>query len=369
MTDSSDLPLGKVAILGAGGFVGSRLVEMFHLSRLAHVIPIVRRVPAIARSSRFHLPFSLADSRDPKALAQVLVGCNSVIDCTVGMPAQIESGSRALIPAAHSAGVRRVVYLSSASVHGQNPMPGSDETSLLSDRQELSYNNAKVRAERRLFSDSNRLGIDLFVLRPSIIFGPRDRWITSLVDQLRVGTAWLLEEGQGICNTIYVDNLIEAIRCCLVAPAISAGQPYIVSDAEEVTWRELYARTAAYLGIDFSSIHQLPVPPKAPITLLNRLNEIRIHPSSQRMIAAVPSTLKGAVKGTLAGLKPQPLPNPWQLQPGEVMPPQDRGMVLLQQCRHRFSSSRASQQLQYHPILSFDQGFERTILWLKWAGI
>lgn len=360
--------LGKVAILGAGGFLGSRLVEIFHLSRLAHVIPVVRRVPAIARSSRFDLPIALADSRDPKALAQALEGCTSVIDCTVGMPMQIESGACALLPAAHSAGVRRVVYLSSASVHGQNPAPGTDEDTPLSDRQELAYNNAKVRAERRLFSDANRFGIELFVLRPSIVFGPRDRWISSLSDQLMAGKAWLINEGQGICNTIYVDNLIEAIRCCLVAPAASAGKPYLVSDAEEVTWRDVYARTAAHLGIDYESIHQLPIPPKPLPSLLDRLDGIRVHPSSQRLIAAVPTTVKGAVKGTLAGLRPQQIENPWQLPVADLMPSQDRGMVLLQQCRHRFSSSRAVSQLGYTPIFSFAEGLERTFQWLKWAG-
>jgi len=361
-------PLGKVAILGAGGFVGSRLVELFHLTGLADVIPVVRRVAAMARSSRFDLPLALADSRDPQALAQALLGCTSIVDCTVGMPSQIEAGARALIPAAYSAGVRRVVYLSSASVHGQNPLPGSDETTPLSDRQEMPYNNAKVRAERRLFSDAKRLGIELFVLRPSIVFGPRDRWITSLAHQLRAGIAWLIEDGRGICNTIYVDNLIEAIRCCLVAPADAAGTPYLVGDGDEVTWREFYARTASYLGIGLETIKQLPVPPKATTTPLDRLNEIRIHPSSQSLIAAVPSTLKGVVKGALAGLKPQPIANPWQIQSTEVIPIQDREMVLLQQCRHRFSSSRAASRLEYLPITSFDQGLERTILWLKWAG-
>jgi nucleoside-diphosphate-sugar epimerase len=356
-----------VAILGAGGFVGSRLVEMFHLSGLAEVIPVVRRVPAMARASRFDLPVALADSRDPIALAQALAGCSSVVDCTVGLPAQIEAGARALIPAADSAGVRRVVYLSSASVHGQNPLPGSDEITPLSDRQEMPYNNAKVRAERRLFADAKRHGIELFVLRPSIVFGPRDRWITSLVQELRAGTAWLIEEGQGICNTIYVDNLIEATRCCLQAPADAAASPYLVGDAQTPTWWELYASTAASLGIPLDTVHQLPVPPAPVRSLQDLLNGIRVQPTSQRVIAAVPASFKRVVKGAVTGLHTQAPANPWQIPSTEGMPAPSREMVLLQQCRHSFPITRAAQGLGYRPIVSWQEGLERTLAWLQWT--
>lgn len=365
---SSRCQLGKVAILGAGGFVGSRLVEVFHLSELAEVTPVVRRVAAMARSSRFDLPVALADCRDQDQLEKTLVGCTSVVDCTVGLPAQIEAGARSLIPAAKAAGVRRVVYISSASVHGQNPQLGSSECTPLSDRQEMAYNNAKVRAERQLFDDAIKHGIELFVLRPSIVFGPRDRWISSLIQELRSGMAWLIEEGQGICNTIYVDNLIEAIRCCLLAPASAAGSPYLVGDEEKVTWADLYVNTAVALGIGFETVHQLPVPPETAPTFFDRLNEIRVHPSAQRLIAAVPRPLKGFVKGGLSGLTSTSAINPWLLPASPGIPTPSREMVLLQKCRHRFPSERAAHALGYRPLFTFAEGLNRTLSWADWAA-
>jgi len=369
MIDTLKCPLGKVGILGAGGFVGSRLVEVFHLTGLADVIPIVRRVASLARSSRFDLPVGLADTRDAEALSHVLVGCTSIVDCTVGMPAQIVAAARALIPAACAAGVRRVVYLSSASVHGQNPLPGSDETSPLSTHQEIAYNNAKVLAERRLFADAKRHNIELFVLRPSIVFGPRDRWLSTLAQELRFRTAWLIEEGQGICNTIYVDNLIEAIRCCLLAPVSAAGQPYLVGDAEPITWHILYENTAAMLQIEFSTVHQLALPPAPLRSPVDWLNAVRVLPSSQRVIAAVPSRLKGVVKGALSGLKAQTLVNPWSLPPTQLIPNPSREMVLLQQCRHCFENKNAAKEIGYQPKIPFQEGLQRTIDWQKWAGL
>jgi nucleoside-diphosphate-sugar epimerase len=358
-----------VAVLGAGGFVGSRLVEVLHLDGAAHVVPVVRRVPAMARSSRFDLRVAFADTSDPEALALALTGCCAVVDCTVGMPAAIDASARALIPAAAAAGVRRVVYLSSASVHGQNPELGSNEETPLSDRQELAYNNAKVRAERHLFAAASRSGIELFVLRPSIVFGPRDRWLSTLVAELQAGMAWLIEEGRGICNTIYVDNLIEAIRCCLSAPGSAAGSPYLVGDAEEITWGSLYSQTAAALAIDSSSVHQLALP-HAPVRSAGYvLNELRVKPAAQQLIALVPSHLKAAVKGALSGLQPVSQPNPWVMPSQPSAPIPSREMVLLQQCRYRYPCAKAARLLGFCPVVSFSEGLDRTMKWLAWAQL
>ena len=56
--------------------------------------------------------------------------------------------SRAGLSRSQDAGVRRLVYLSSASVHGQAPAPGTDEESLFETRQPIAYNMAKAWAER-----------------------------------------------------------------------------------------------------------------------------------------------------------------------------------------------------------------------------
>jgi nucleoside-diphosphate-sugar epimerase len=247
-------------------------------------------------------------------------------------------------------------------------MPGSDEDTPLSDRQEMAYNNAKVHAERRLFADAQRYGVELFVLRPSIVFGPRDRWITTLVNDLEKGTACLIENGQGICNTIYVDNLIEAVRCCLTAPSEASGRPYLVGDAEEVSWHDLYERTAKALGMGMETVHLLPVPPAPARKLSDILGEFRARPSTQRLIAAVPRKIKGLSKGALAGLYPKSLPNPWQLPPSPSTVSPSREMVLLQQCRHRFSQTKAAHYIGYKPVVSFEEGLRRTLAWIEWSS-
>lgn len=356
----------KVAVIGANGFVGSRVVEMFHLSGLCEVVPVVRGVNALPRLSRFELDWKLADARQTEALSAALTGCDAIVHAVVGDPRVIEAAAAALIPAAAKAGIRRVVYLSTASVHGQNPAQGTTEASPLSDGQEIDYNNAKVRAERVLFTAASKHAVELVALRPSIVFGPRDRWVTTLADELLRGVAWLVNDGAGVCNTIHVDNLVHAVRLALAAPAAATGHAYLVGDSELVTWSGFYRETAAGLGVDPASIHRIAAPSFPAKSWLSKLDGFRASPTAQKLIAKVPRAIKGVAKGAIKGLGPGPDNNPWRLSAAHAPSPSHE-MVLLQQCGCKLPSAKAESLLGYRPPVSFGDGLRTTLEWMKWT--
>jgi 2-alkyl-3-oxoalkanoate reductase len=360
-----DLPR-KIAVVGANGFVGSRLVEMFHLGRVAEVVPVVRSVPSLARISRFTLDWRLADATDVDSLVKGFAGCDAVIHCVVGDPRAIEAAAKTLVPAAARAGVRRVVYLSTASVHGQNPEPGTNESSPLHDRHEISYNNAKVNAERTLFDALKDTSVELVALRPSIVFGPRDRWISTLAKELSAGTAWLVDEGRGQCNTIYVDNLVHAVRCSLAAASAAMGRAYLVGDAEEIVWSDLYERVARSGGIDPATIHRIQAPVFPPPNWIAKLDGLRSSPTAQKAIALMPTRLKSAVKGLIKGFNPPPRPNGWTW-PKVAGPRPTKEIVRLQQCTWRLPFAEAAHHLGYRPVVSLKTGLERTLAFLNWT--
>lgn len=119
-----------VGILGANGFVGSRIVEIFHLNTTATVRPIVRTISAMARCSRFALDIRVADGFDFAALRNAIDGLRYRYHAIAGDRRTILGTLTPVYRAAAASGVKRLVYLSTASVHGQAPAVGSDEGSV-----------------------------------------------------------------------------------------------------------------------------------------------------------------------------------------------------------------------------------------------
>lgn len=355
----------KVAVIGASGFIGTRLIEIFHLGGGPTVSAIVRQPSSLALPSRFSLETHLADALDVDSMARAMSGCNAVIHAALGDPAQIERMPAALCLAAAAADVRRVVYLSSASVHGQNPARGTDESSPLNPHQELEYNTAKIKAELKFFAECSRHSLVGFALRPGVVYGPRSRWIADLATDLLEGRAWLYEGGRGIMNGIYVDNLVTAINCCLQATDDAAGA-YLVGDAEQVTWEQFYRAAALQLDVPWGNVHQLTRLPDFQRSWQERAASASAHPFVQRLLPLVPHGLKRGAKAVMAAAARSPRNDSWTIPTGP-RPRVTQEMALLQQCAWKFPHARAEQNLDYRPAVTFTEGMERSFAWWRFA--
>jgi nucleoside-diphosphate-sugar epimerase len=353
------------AVIGASGFIGLRAVEGLHARDGVNIRPVVRAASSLAVLARRRLDWRIADPRDLPALAEALRGCPVCIHAALGDPAQIEQMATVAYLACAAAGVRRLVWLSSASVHGQDAAPGTDESSPLHDRHPLAYNNAKVRAERRLEHLARDGRVEIVRLRPGVVYGPRSRWITDAAADLRAGRAGWLDRGRGVCNAIHVDNLVHAIRLAATTSA-AGGEAFLVGDAETVTWRDFLLPLAAHLGLPASAFAELPpseiIPERAaPLAALTRT---RVY---QRLGDAVPDRAKRLVKG-LAAAWPAPAParDAWTLP----SPPAARltlEQTLLQRCAWKLPHAKAARLLGYAPPVPFAAGLAASLEWLDFA--
>lgn len=357
----------KIAIVGAGGFVGTRLIEHFHLAREASVsvTAVVRRPEGLARPARFAIETYVADPLDVDTMARAFSGCTAVVHCSMGDLALIERMPVAFCMAASAAGVRRAIYLSSAAVHGPNPSGGTNEKTPLNPSGLSDLDAARARAEQKFFAECERHSLVGFALRPGTIYGPRSRWISELAADLVEGRAWLYEGGRGIFNGIYVDNLVAAIVACLHATDDAAGA-YLVGDAEPITFEQLYRAAAVQLDVLWGSIHSLTQLPEFKPSLQERADRAAAHPLLQRLLPLVPYQLKRSAKAALAAASPAPHREPWSI-PGGPEPRITAEMALLQQTTWKLSHAHATEHLDYRPVVAFPEALERSLAWWRFA--
>jgi nucleoside-diphosphate-sugar epimerase len=357
----------KWAVLGASGFVGSRFVEKMHLTGSASVRPVVRNFSSLARLARFDLDWRVTDLQDVPALTEAFTGCDFILHSIVGDESTILGSIERVYQAACQAGVRRIVYLSSSSVHGLAPDPATTEDTPLSDQQAFTYNNAKVRAEK-LWAQTRAGGkVEVVGLRPSIVFGPRSRWCADIAREALAGTAYLVREGSGICNTIYVDNLLHAIERAAEAPQVD-GHFFLVRDRERVTWKEFYAPILDACGVPLSAVHHAEPPPAPQPSLKDRLSKFRASPLVQKIKPLAPRVAVRMGKAALEALpSPAAQSSPWPGE-GKPQPHVTAEIATLQLCEWEMSCAKADKMLGYAPTVTFADGMQRSIGWVKFAG-
>jgi len=355
----------KIAVLGANGFVGGHILRFLR----AHghdARAVVRRPPAVPDADH-----RIADACDVYAVRDAFTGCDFVVHAALGSDDVIVDSTAPVYAAAEGAGVRRLVYISTGSVHGQAPAPGTDERSPLSIRQAVPYNNAKVRAERKLQRLRERGTVELVMLRPTIVFGPGSRWIFDFADRLRTRTAYVVDGARGICNSIYVENLAHAVGLALTAPDVDR-EVFLVSDAELVRWCDLYRPIADALGVDFDRVPSLS-PPEPRSTLKQRyVDPLRTSELVRALIRHTPGHVKDVVKRAIRRGRPgavrEPSPSisagPMQVSASDV----PAEIAALQRCRWRLPNDKAARILGYVPPVPFAEGCRRSIEWLAERG-
>jgi nucleoside-diphosphate-sugar epimerase len=243
----------KVAVIGAEGCLGTRIVESFQLGGGPPVAALTDHSFHAACATRFALDLRVADVLDSDALQRGFAGCSAAVHAMPVDPSGRKRSATAFCRAAARAGLRRLVYVSHADVHGLSPPAGTDEESPLHSRHASAEVNAFVAAERQFCAESRELGLEGIVLRPGLIYGPRSEFAEQVADDLQQDRAHVLDQGAGICNCIYVDNLVAAVRLALKTRFV-AGSAYLVTDEETVTWRQFYEAVAHEFGLSAHAI-------------------------------------------------------------------------------------------------------------------
>jgi nucleoside-diphosphate-sugar epimerase len=157
-------------------------------------------------------------------------------------------GSRRLAEQAAIAGVRRLVYLSSVKVNGEQTLLGAPFLFSNTPAPRDAYGTSKWEAEQGLWEISAKTGLEVVVVRPPLVYGPGVKGnLARLLKLVRLGLPLPFSAVQNMRSLIGLDNLVDLLIRCIDHPA-AAGQTFLVSDGEDLSTPDLIRQMAAAMN-------------------------------------------------------------------------------------------------------------------------
>ena len=248
----------KIMITGANGFVGRRLLT--YLNTAGHKTRAVVRRPSVsvdvpgesivvgAIDANTDWQAALDESDVVVHLAARVHVMNETESDPLDAFRRVNlEGTMTLARAAVKAGVKRFVYVSSIKVNGEATY-GQPFTPQQAVNPHDPYALSKWEAEKALKELSAQSGMEVVIIRPPLVYGPRVKAnFLSLIKLARNGVPLPLGGIKNRRTMVALENLVDLIKTCCEHPA-AAGQVFLAGDDETVSTAELVVRISRALG-------------------------------------------------------------------------------------------------------------------------
>lgn len=247
----------RVLVTGATGFLGSAVARAF--ARAGHRVRVTLREQSPRENlAGLEAETVVADLADPASMRAALAGCEGLVHVAadyrlfVPDPASMYrvnvEGTRELMRAAQSSGVRRIVHTSSVAVLGYRDDGGAADEETPSTQADMigHYKRSKFLAEAAVRHLVAEAGLPAVIVNPSAPVGPRDIKPTPtgrmVLDAARGRMPAYLDTG---LNIVHVDDA--AAGHLLAYERGRVGERYILG-GDNLELSDILARIAQLMG-------------------------------------------------------------------------------------------------------------------------
>jgi 2-alkyl-3-oxoalkanoate reductase len=323
----------KVLVTGATGLLGSHVTDLL-IERGERPRVLVRPGDSLDRRTEACVDVHGGEMSDRASLERAVDGVDRVIHCAAltgpwGPEGEYEQtnvrGLETLVEVALAAGVRRVVHVSSVTVHGNDVGGAADETAPF--RVERNpYSRSKCAAERVVETMIRNRGAPVTIVRPGWIYGPRDAAsFGRLAAAIERGRMVIVGSGN---NHVPLIHVRDAARGALLAAEAdqATGKAYLLVNDEQVTQYDYVSAIARELGV--------------------RPPTVRLPYRLSLMLGAAAETV-------------------WKLTPSRRPPPLTRYGLQLLGGENRFDIGSARRELGFSPLIDLSDGVRESVEWYR----
>jgi nucleoside-diphosphate-sugar epimerase len=324
----------KILVTGAAGFTGGALARRLASSGL-NVRGTARPGSDTQQLEEAGVDVCPGDIGDPRDVARMVAGRTHIFHIAAlfrraGVAdseyARVNiEGTRYLLDAAISEGVRKVIHCSTIGVCGHIANPPADEHTPYNPGD--IYQRTKMEGEKLALEYFRSGKIDGSVVRPASIYGPGDLRLLKLFRMINKRRFVVVGNGKPTFHTVYIDDLVDAFILAMESEA-STGEVFIAAGPDYVPLNTLFADIA----------EELDVPPP-------RLR-----------VPAWPIQLLGTIVEKIC-------------IPFGVEPPIYRRRVDFFTKNRAFDISKARTVLGYDPKIDVREGIHRTAEWYREGGM
>ncbi len=169
------------------------------------------------------------------------------------------AGTEHLARCAAASGVKRLVYVSSIKVNGEETRDGQIYSEKDTPTPQDPYGVSKWEAEQALQRVAQETGLQVVIIRPPLVYGPSVKAnFARMIKILKKGYPLPLGVIHNKRSLVALDNLVDLIVTCIDHPSAS-NQTFLAGDGEDLSTTELLQRMAKAMG---RPVRLIPVPAK-----------------------------------------------------------------------------------------------------------